>query len=105
MPQGTLSPEATTRGDPSAAVLAVGQSAAFVAVGAARTASPATMANAMRRAGMGADPSGGFPRCTPLGQRSFEKVSQLAGSPESNPRRNHLVRCSEDPCVHVSGLI
>jgi hypothetical protein len=52
MPHGTFNPDATTCGVPSAAAVAVGSWEAFVAVGAARTASPATMANAMRRAGI-----------------------------------------------------
>src|SRR5690606_25648598 len=33
-----------------------------------------------------------------------EKVSHRPGSPESNPRCNHSVRCSAEPWVHVSGF-
>src|SRR4051812_6367297 len=33
-----------------------------------------------------------------------ENVSQPEIRPESNPRLNHSVRCSEEPCVNESGL-
>ena len=33
-----------------------------------------------------------------------EKVSHDSGSPEERPLCNQVTRCSEDPCVKVSGL-
>src|SRR5262245_43424939 len=33
----------------------------------------------------------------------FSKVLQAAIDPLSNPRRNHCMRCADDPCVKESG--
>ena len=33
------------------------------------------------------------------------KVSQALGSPVSIPLRSQVIRCSDDPCVQLSGLI
>ena len=35
--------------------------------------------------------------------RLLAKVSQALGSPVSNPLRSHVTRCSEEPCVQLSG--
>src|SRR5215213_2460440 len=67
-PQGTFSPVATTPGSPTAAGAVVGN---------ARSASPATMASAMRRAGMGRDPSERLQAWTPVSEVGREGVAAL----------------------------
>jgi RNA polymerase sigma-B factor len=44
-------------------------------------------------------------RLTDIGRRytAAEKVSQALGSPSSKPRRYQVRRCSDEPCVQVSG--
>src|SRR6266702_7921006 len=36
--------------------------------------------------------------------RPAANVLQACGSPESNPRLNHVTRCADVPCVNFSGM-